>query len=173
MKNELHYGTIHLYILEFVGERGFEVAVKTLETERLILRDWTLEDIGCQVYDEKVIRYLISVKNNYAVVLKENGMVIGTIGLNEDADDNPDTRNVGIRMLEQYRNRGLMSEAIECVIHNANNITKTLSYLCMVEDKRSQHIAEKFGFQFVKTFYKVQKAASDEPKDFYYYKLEL
>lgn len=147
--------------------------MKTLETERLILRDWTLEDIGCQVYDENVIRYLISVKNNYAVVLKENGLVIGTIGLNEDADGNPDTRNVGIRLLESYRNRGLMSEALACVIHNANDITKALSYFCMAEDERSQHIAEKFGFRYVKTFYKVQRTASDDPKDFYYYKLEL
>ena len=147
--------------------------MKTLETERLILRDWTLEDIGCQVFDETVIRYLITVKNNYAVVLKENNLVIGTIGLNEDADDDLDTRNVGIRLLEQYHNQGLMSEALECVIHNANSITKALSYFCTTDDKRSQHIAEKFGFQYIKTFYNVQRTASDVPKDFYYYKLEL
>ena len=147
--------------------------MKTLETKRLILRDWTLEDIGCQVYDENVIRYLVSVKNNYAVILKENGAVIGTIGLNEDADENPNTRNVGIRLLEAYRNKGLMSEALECVIRNASDVTKELSYFCMAEDKRSQHIAEKFGFQYIKTFYKVQRTASDEPKDFYYYKLKL
>lgn len=147
--------------------------MKTLETKRLILRDWTLGDIGCEVYDENSIRYLISVQNNYAVVLKENGLVIGTIGLNEDADGNLDTRNVGIRLLEPYRNRGLMSEALECVIHNASDITKELSYLCLTEDERSKHIAEKFGFRYIKTFYKVQRTASDEPKDFYYYKLEL
>lgn len=147
--------------------------MKTLESNRLILRDWTLKDIGCGVFDENTIRYLISVRNNYAVVLKENGLVIGTIGLNEDADNNQDARNVGIRLLEPYRNRGLMSEALKCVIQNASNITKELSYLCLTEDKRSQHIAEKFGFRLIKTFYKVQRKASDEPKDFYYYKLEL
>lgn len=147
--------------------------MKTLETRRLILRDWTLEDIGCDVYDENSIRYLVSVRNNYAVVLKEYGLVIGTIGLNEDADNNPNVRNVGIRLLEPYRNRGLMSEALECVIQNAGDITKELSYLCMTEDKRSQHIAEKFGFKYVKTFSKVQRKSSDEPKDFYYYKLRL
>ena len=147
--------------------------MKMLETERLVLRDWTLKDIGCQVYDENTIRYLISVKNNYAVVLKENGLVIGTIGLNEDADGNPNTRNVGIRLLESYRNKGLMSEALTCVIHNVNDITKELSYLCMSEDKRSQHIAEKHGFRYVKTFYNVQRTASDDPKDFYYYRLVL
>ena len=86
--------------------------MKTLETDRLILRDWNSEDIGCEVYDETTIQYLISVKNNYAVVFKENGIVIGTIGLNEDADNNPNRRNVGIRLLEQYQNKGLMSEAL-------------------------------------------------------------
>ena len=147
--------------------------MKTLETKRLILRDWTYEDIGCEVHDENTIRYLISVQNNYAVVLKENGRVIGTIGLNEDADDNPDAKNVGIRLIESYHNKGLMSEALECVIHNAGNIAKRLSYFCMAEDKRSQHIAEKFGFQYVKTFYNVQKTDEDVPKDFYYYILDL
>ena len=147
--------------------------MKTLETTRLILRDWNNSDLGCGIHTDEVIGYLIEAQNNYAVVLKENGLVIGTIGLNEDADDNPDTRNVGIRLLESYRNRGLMSEALECVIHNARDITKWLSYFCRVEDKRSQHIAEKFGFRYIKTFYNVQRTASDEPKDFYYYKLEL
>ena len=53
--------------------------MKTLETARLILRDWLLDDIGCEVFDESVIRYLIEAKNNYAVILKENGVIIGTI----------------------------------------------------------------------------------------------
>ena len=65
-----------------MGALGY---MKTLETDRLILRDWTLDDIGCDVYDEGTIRFLISARNNYAVVLKESGEVIGTIGINEDA----------------------------------------------------------------------------------------
>lgn len=147
--------------------------MKTLETNRLILRDWKNEDIGCEVYDENTLRYLLTVKNNYAVVLKENGLVIGTIGLNEDADDDPDVRNVGIRLLESYRNKGYMSEALECVIQNAGGIAKELSYFCHSEDKRSQHIAEKFGFIYIKTFYNVQKCAADEPRDFYYYRRKV
>jgi RimJ/RimL family protein N-acetyltransferase len=144
--------------------------VRTLETSRLILRDWTVDDIGCEVFDISTIQYLLSAKNNYAVVLKENGTIIGTIGLNEDADNDPNTRNVGIRLLEPYRNKGLMSEALECVIQNAGEITDTLSYLCLTDDKRSQHIAEKFGFMYCKTFYNVRKDVAEQPKDFYYYK---
>ena len=147
--------------------------MKKLETNRLILRDWTLEDIGCEVYSEDEIRYLLAAQNNYAVILKENGVVIGTIGLNEDADNNPDVRNVGISLLEPYWNQGLMSEALEFVIQNVEDSIKTLSYLCETGDKRSQHIAEKFGFQYVKTFHNIQSRNYSEPKDFYYYRLEL
>ncbi len=39
----------------------------TLSTERLILRDWCEDDIGCSVHNEDAIRYLIKVKNNYYV----------------------------------------------------------------------------------------------------------
>lgn len=143
--------------------------MKTLETNRLILRDWHVTDIGCEVFDESTIQYLITTKNNYAVVLKDNDMVIGTIGLNEDADDNPNRRNVGIRLLEPYQNKGLMSEALECVINNAGDVTTELSYFCRCDDKRSQHIAKKFGFQYVKTFYNVQRNPTDKPENFFYY----
>ena len=143
--------------------------MKTLETSRLILRDWRMTDIGCEVFDESTIRYLIDAENNYAVVLKDHDIVIGTIGLNEDADGNPDRRNVGIRLLEPYQNKGLMSEALECVIRHAGEITAELSYLCRCDDQRSRHIAEKFGFQYVKTFDHIQKRPTDRPENFCYY----
>ena len=40
-------------------------------------------------------------KNNFAVVLKENSEIIGTIGLNEDADGNENILNVGGRIVPQ------------------------------------------------------------------------
>ena len=92
--------------------------MKTLETKRLILRDWTDEDLGCGIHTDEIIKYLIEAKNNYAVVFKETGAVIGTIGLNEDADDNEKRRNVGVRIAEQYRNVGLISEALTEVFAN-------------------------------------------------------
>ncbi len=125
------------------------------------------------MYDEGAIRFLISARNNYAVVLKESGEVIGTIGINEDAANDPDARNVGVRILEQYRNKGLMSEALTCAIQNIGDITKKLSWLCWVEDKCSQHLAEKLGFRLVNTFYNVKPSGFEQPEDFYYYILEL
>ena len=65
---------------------GDDRHMKTLETDRLILRNWRDSGIGCEVFNESTIRYLIAAKNNYAVALKENDTAIGTTGLNEDAD---------------------------------------------------------------------------------------
>ena len=104
-------------------------------------------------------------------VLKETGSVIGTIGLNEDADDNEKRRNVGVRIAEQYRNMGLMSEALTEVF--ANNKGKEFSWFCKVDDERSGHLAEKFGFEYIKTFPKVQRNEKEEPSDYYYYVLKL
>ena len=149
--------------------------MKQLETKRLYLRDWTEDDIGCGVFDENTIRYLISAKNNYAVVLRESGLVIGTVGLNEDAeeDDPKKLRNLGFRLLESHRNQGLMTEALACVIENAYERTDELSYVCPTDHIVSRHIAEKFGFQYVKTYYAFQKTPKDKPTDFLYFRLKL
>ena len=145
--------------------------MKTLETKRLILRDWVDDDLGSGIHTDEIIKYLIEVKNNYAVVLKETGEIIGTIGLNEDADDNEKRRNVGVRIAEQYRNMGLMSEALTEVF--ANNKGKEFSWFCKVDDERSRHLAEKFGFEYIKTFPKVQRNEKEVPTDYFYYVLKL
>ena len=47
--------------------------MKTLETERLILRDWCEDDICCSVHNEDTIRYLINAKNcNKGTLLWQN-----------------------------------------------------------------------------------------------------
>ena len=145
--------------------------MKPLETTRLILRDWADEDLGCGIHTDEIIKYLIEAKNNYAVVFKETGEVIGTIGLNEDADDNEKRRNVGVRIAEQYRNMGLMSEALTEVF--ANNKGKEFSWFCKTDDERSKHLAEKFGFEYIKIFPDVQRNTNEEPKDYFYYVLKL
>ena len=145
--------------------------MKTLETSRLILRDWNSADFGCGIHTDEIIKYLIEAKNNYAVVLKETGAIIGTIGLNEDADDNEKRRNVGVRIIEKYRNKGLLSEALTEIF--ADNKDKEFSWFCKTDDERSKHLAGKFGFKYVKTFYNVQRNPNEESKDYFYYVLKL
>lgn len=148
--------------------------MRTLETDRLILRDWNETDIGnCDLYNDNIIRYLLSAKNNYAIVLKENNKVIGSIGLNEDGDNNPLRRNIGFILLEQFRNRGFMTEALTAVIGTAHEVTPCLSYGHKIDDLRSKHIAEKFGFKYVKTIPGVKRNPQDEPVDCMYYILDL
>lgn len=148
--------------------------MRTLETNRLILRDWNETDIGnCDVYSDDIIQYLLSAKNNYAVVLKDSNKVIGSIGLNEDAENSQLRRNIGFSLLEQFRNKGYMSEALDIVIKTAKEITPCLSYAHNVNDLRSKHIAEKFGFVYIKTIFGVKRNPDEEAVDFMYYILEL
>jgi len=148
--------------------------MKTLETERMILRDWAESDLddfaelwtnpnvtvpqGDPPMKDKeacrsLLQLLIGLKNNYALELKETGKVIGSVGLNEDADDNPDGRNVGYIMNEAYWNRGYMQEALKAVIDHASKVTSFLSAAFFVgsDNPKSRHIVEKMGFRFVKT----------------------
>ena len=58
--------------------------MQTLETDRLFLRDWEEADIpnAHALWGNnagETVAYLMTVKNNYAVVLKEENRVIGTI----------------------------------------------------------------------------------------------
>lgn len=146
--------------------------MKTFETNRLILRDWDESDIGCEVHDEERIRYLLAVKNNYAVVLKENWKVIGSIGISEDAAGDPNVRNVGLFLLEEYRNKGLISEALSCIFNHADD-TAEFSWFCPVDQTLSRHLAEKFGCWYVKTFYGVQRKPTYTPKDYCYYQKSI
>ena len=111
--------------------------MNTLETKRLLLRDWNEDDLGCGVHNDDTIRYLIEVKNNYAMVLKETGEIIGTIGLNEDADNNPNRRNVGVRVIEAYRNQGYMQEALAEVFLHADLPIEAFSWFCATDNAPS------------------------------------
>ena len=86
--------------------------------------------------------------------------------MNEDADGKEYVRNVEVRIVPQYQNRGYITEALKAVLDDTTN---TLSWFCKAEDSRSQHIAEKLGFAYVKTF---AKAQYNLPSDFYYYILD-
>jgi ribosomal-protein-alanine N-acetyltransferase len=168
--------------------------MKTLETMRLILRDWEITDIDDYFvfklnpnvtlpdgslpkrYKEECLselKYLIGAKNNYALVLKETGKVIGSVGLNEDADGNENARNVGFVLDESYWNQGLMTEALIEIIANASETTSYLSCGHAAGNTRAKHIIEKLGFKYLKTFHNVKRESDLYPHDDLYYILEL
>lgn len=167
--------------------------MQTLETARLILRDWTINDVedafafysnsNCMIPQgdfpvkskeecSKIVEYLVNAKNNYAVVLKEYNTVIGSIGLNEDAMGNSNVRNIGYILNERYWNQGIMSEALAVVIENAAGTCSALSAISY-NNPISERLLEKFGFKIVSTIKGVQKAVDEHPHDVPYYFLNL
>ena len=167
--------------------------MRTLETERLILRDWRetdLEDMfvflsnpnvtipegasPCRTLEEckRVLDYLIEKKNNYAIEWKETGTVIGSVGLNEDAKKNPHVRNLGFCLAEMYWGQGIMLEALVSVIAYAKEITTALS-ATHNRNSKSEHLLIKLGFQQVDVIRNVKRKVDPDFHDEPYYLLEL
>ncbi|MBE6666602.1 MAG: GNAT family N-acetyltransferase [Ruminococcaceae bacterium] len=167
--------------------------MRTLETERLILRDWRENDLHdmyaflsnpnvtipdgsspCQSLSEckRVLDYLIEKKQNYAIELKENGKAIGNISLNRDAKGNDFARNLGYCLAEEYWHRGIMTEALRAVIAEAKNITKFLS-ATQNNNAKSEHLLKKFGFREVGAIRNVKRKFDAEYHDEPYYILIL
>lgn len=167
--------------------------MKTLVTERLILRDWKLSDLddyfkiksnpNITIHDGElpknsveeclpILKYLIEVKNNYALELKENGIVVGSVGINEDAEENDNARNIGFVLNEDYWNQGLMSEALREIIANAHEYTVFLSCGHSIDNVRSEHIIKKLGFQFIKIIHDV-RGPNGSFRDNLYYLLDV
>ena len=167
--------------------------MRTLETERLILRDWKETDLNdificlsnprvtipegsspCESIEDCkcVLDYLILVKNNYAIELKENASVIGGIGLNEDTKGNPNARNLGFYLAEEYWNKGIMTQALTTVIANAKEVTEVLS-ASHNNNPKTDHILTNLGFKQVDVIKNVKRKVDVEYHDEPYYILEL
>jgi len=168
--------------------------MKRIETPRLILRNFKESDIhdyyemlsnpSVSIPNGSVplnnineannqINYLVKAKKNYAVVLKTENKVIGCIGLNKDALEDINTRNLGFVLNEKYWNHGYMSEALEKVIEIAHEYTDRLSMIFSNENRKSERLAEKLGFRFIRTIEKKQKTEDRSTQSEPYYVLEL
>ena len=111
-----------------------------LETERLILRPWkadeaedlfdyaSIEGLGQMagwlphksIEESKVILDLfIRGKKTFAIELKENGKIIGSLGI-EEPDPDPEERllgrELGYVIHKSYWGKGLMPEAVRLVL---------------------------------------------------------
>ena len=170
--------------------------MRRLETHRMILRDWELSDLydfseiwtnpnvtipeGDLPLSNKddclpMLHYLISAQNNYALELKATSKVIGSVGLNEESDNNPNGRNLGYSLNETYWNNGYMQEALREIIKNAHEITSFLSIVFPNNSNnvKSQHIVKKLGFKFVKDIDGGTNKLGEHIACYQYYVLEL
>ena len=166
---------------EMVSNMNAEINISNviLETDRLILRIWELKDLddffeyasvegvgekaGWEHHKSKdksleILKMFIEEKKVFAIVLKENQKVIGSIGIEElseelDKDlDNLLGRELGYVLNKDYWNKGIMKEAISKVVDYCFNTLK-LNFLMASyfnHNIASKKVLENLNFQFYK-----------------------
>ena len=150
-----------------------------LETDRLILRAWKITDLddffeyasvegvgekaGWEHHKSKdksleILKMFIEEKKVFAIVLKENQKVIGSIGIEElseelDKDlDNLLGRELGYVLNKDYWNKGIMKEAVSKVVDYCFNTLK-LNFLMASYfnyNIASKRVLENLNFKFYK-----------------------
>ena len=165
-----------------------------IETERLILRPWKKSDLD-DFYEyasvdgvgqmagwvpheniEKsklILDLFISEKKTFALELKENRKVIGSLGIEANDNDHIGAdrlgREIGYVLSKDYWGRGLMPEAVKAVI---NFCFESLSYdylLCGHFDWNTQsaRVIKKCGFQYLKDISHTTRFGTEEPTKLY------
>ncbi len=156
-------------------EKKIDLEINILETERLILRPWTEEDAGdlyCYAShpdvgpmagwpvhtsvenSREIIRGVLSEPETYAVVLKETGQAVGSIGIMRGEYSNiglPDTEGeIGYWIGVPFWGRGLIPEAVrEMLRHGFQDLNLDKIWCMYFEGNvKSKRVQEKCGFQF-------------------------
>lgn len=166
-----------------------------IETERLILRPWKESDLD-DFYEyakeegvgekagwnhhasveesRRILGFFINGKKTLALEWKENGKVIGSIGLeprDEDAGLEPDLRGreIGYVLSKDYWGRGLMPEAVKAVINYCFRVLQFDYLTCghFDHNDRSRRVVEKCGFRFLKSCITHTVRGIDEPGKMY------
>ena len=153
---------------------SIDVSQIRIETPRLILRPWALSDLndlyeyasvpgvgemaGWQHHQTKeesqsILERFQKGNKTLALQLKENGKVIGSLGLEEmDTDPFPEKlgREIGYVLSKDYWGRGLMPEAVQAVIHYCFHTLHYDFLTCghFVQNNQSRRVIEKCGFSF-------------------------
>ena len=149
-----------------------------IETPRLILRPWRMEDLpdlneyasvpgvgemaGWSAHksmeeSEAILKLFIEEKKTLALELKESGKVIGSVGLEKAIYEDfrrifKRGREVGYVLSKAYWGRGLMPEAVKAVMAYCFD---TLGYdflTCshFLSNTQSRRVIEKCGFRYVR-----------------------
>jgi RimJ/RimL family protein N-acetyltransferase len=155
-------------------------SLKNIETERLYLREFTLDDSqnlskvlsdpeAMQYYpepfnQEKVEKWIRWNLDNYkkynhglwAVILKDEESFLGDCGITMQLIDQEQVPEIGFHILKDYWNKGYATEAAIACKHYAFDVlgySKVFSYTSL-RNIPSQKVAEKMGMQVYKIFEK-------------------
>ncbi|MBE6989283.1 MAG: GNAT family N-acetyltransferase [Ruminococcaceae bacterium] len=159
---------------------NIDISSVVLTTERLILRPWQLGDLQ-DLYDYasvdgvgqlagwrphkyrwqslEILRRFIDEKNHFAVEYRENGLVIGSLGIEryEEARfpefDGMRCREINYVLSKDYWSRGLTSEAVQTVIRYLFTEVGLDAILCghFNSNNQSARVQEKCGFRYYAT----------------------
>lgn len=166
-----------------------------IETDRLILRPWRESDLedfyeyahvdgvgqmcGWMPHKDleesgKILGFFIAEKKTLALELKENGKVIGSIGLEErDADLGiPEAltgRELGYALNKDYWGRGLMPEAVKAVIDYCFYQLRFDWLTCghFLWNHQSRRVVEKCGFRYVRDVIHQTRFGTEEATKLY------
>ncbi len=166
-----------------------------IETDRLVLRSWRetdLEDfyeyasvpgVGEMAgwahhksMDEsrRILEIFIEEKKTFAISLKENGKVIGSLGLEEreekmDLPEDSKGREIGYALSKDYWGQGLMPEACKAVIQYCFEKLDLDWLTCChyIRNNQSRRVIEKCGFAYVKDIDNVSRMRTHEMSKIY------
>ena len=164
-----------------------------IETPRLILRPWRENDLSdfneyasvdgvgqmagwlphnSMEESKMILDMFMADKNTLALELKENGKVIGYIGL-EDIDFSDargmQGREVGYALSKTYWGKGLMPEAVKAVIDYCFEKLHYDWLTCghFVWNTQSCRVVEKCGFRYVRDTIRETRFNTEEPMKLY------
>ena len=167
-----------------------------LETDRRIIREWSqmdLEDffeyakvdgVGqmagwkphTSIQESKTILELfIKEKKTFALELKENHKVIGSLGLEtlslslSDEYENLVGREIGYVLSKDYWGKGLMPEAVNRVIKFCFEKENYDYLMCshFIINSQSKRVIEKSGFRFVKENVQITRNGNEQISLYY------
>ena len=154
----------------------FDITGRRVETERLFLREWTLDDLddfyeyasvdgvgqmaGWKPHENKeksleILKRFIEEKHVFAIEYKENHKVIGSLGIEKYGLEDKLTefynykgRELGYVLSKDYWNKGIMTEAVRGIIDYLFNELDYDFLLCGHFDfnNQSRRVQEKCGF---------------------------
>lgn len=157
-----------------------DISNVVLETERLVLRSWQENDLQdlfayasvpgvgemagwshhrTEEDSRTVLKRFMEQKDVFAIVHKEDGKVIGSLGIHGSwANQEPEYRDLRVKDLgfvlsKDYWGQGLMPEAARAVINYCFTKAGLDALTCghFVHNNRSRRVIEKLGFRYVKT----------------------
>ncbi|HZK28593.1 MAG TPA: GNAT family N-acetyltransferase [Clostridia bacterium] len=159
----------------------FAIRETSIETRRLILRPWSLADLedfheyasvpgvgemaGWAHHESldqtrKILENFIAQDHIFAVFHKDDGKVIGSLGVHDVPHDLPKiyrtwpAKEIGYGLSKAYWGSGLMAEAVLAVVRFLFRETPAtlLVCVCSVANTQSRRVIEKSGFTYSRTF---------------------